>query len=239
VPAGPTEATFLAAAAARGEEALAGLGGLGEAAVGLPAPAAAALGLAGLLLLVAGARRRRPIGALGGAVVGALAALAARRGLAEVALSSAGLTLAGAAGLGLLGGLAPRLFVFAAGALPGAVLGAAAPIAGSPLGGALAGGAALGALALVAAEPIAVAVASTLGAALLGGAALAGALPRAVAREVVARPFLLLAWVALVGTVGAAFQLGRSFQEGGARSAPVTPPARPGDPAARSPGSLA
>jgi hypothetical protein len=244
VAADPAEATFLAATAARGEEVLAGLGDLGELALELPLPAAAALAVAGLVLLLAGARRRRPIGILGGAVVGLLAALAARHWIEArwPGFPLGGVAAAGTVGLAVLGGMAPRAFVLAAGALPGAVLGAAVPIGDSPLAGAVAGAAALGALTSVAAELTAAAVASTLGALLLGGGLLAAVVPPAEGRELVARPFALLAWVVVLGAVGVVFQQGRAFQAGGGPrpgGGPLSPEDRPADRAARSPGSRA
>jgi hypothetical protein len=241
----PNQTAFLAAAATRAEEALAGLTQLAEAAVGLPQAWAAALGVLGLLLLAAGARRRRLIGALGGAAVGALLGLAAGAwmGARWPGLPRGALPWAAATALAALGGLAPSLFVFAAGALPGAVLGAAVPIADRPELGLVVGALVLGSLALVAAEFVAVAVASSLGAALLGGALLALASP-GLARELAARPAVGLAWVVVVGAAGMAFQLGRSFgTSGGGRGAAPTgrlsPPDRPEDRSARSPGSPA
>jgi hypothetical protein len=237
----PAEVAFLANAAARGEELLAGLTWLASLASGLSLPAAGALALAGAALLASGARRRRPIGMLGGAAVGALLALAAA-GWVEArwpTLSRSALVAAGAAGLGVLGGLWPPLFVFAAGALPGAVLGQAVPLAEQPLLGSAAGAVALGCLALVVAELTAVAVAALLGAGLLGGALLAAAGPRPEAAALAARPFLLLAWLAVVGAAGGALQLGRSWsRDAGRRSGPgrVSPPDPPEDRAARSPG---
>jgi hypothetical protein len=241
------EVAFLANAAARGEELLAGLSWLASLAAGLSLPVAGLLGLLGALLLAAGARGRRPIGVAGGAAVGALAALAASGWVRArwPGLPIPALVAGGAAGLAVLGGLAPPVFVFAAGALPGAVLGVAAPIADQPLYGLVAGAAALGALALWGPELVAVGVASTLGAGLLGGALLAVAGPRPEVSALVARPFLLLAWLAVVGAAGGALQLGRAWGKGAGRSgggpgsdvAPVSLPDRPGGRAARSPGS--
>lgn len=237
----PAEVAFLANAAARGEEVLAGLAWLASLATGLSLPAAGVLAVAGAALLASGARRRRPIGALGGAAVGALLAVSAA-GWVEARWPSVprpALVAAGAGALAVLGGLWPPLFVFAAGLLPGAVLGQAVPIAEQPLLGLAAGGLALGGLALVVAEFTAVAVAAVLGAGLLGGALLAAAGPRPEAAAMAARPFLLLAWLSVVGAAGGALQLGRSWSRGGARSGgagPLSPPDPPEDRAARSRG---
>jgi hypothetical protein len=239
----PAEVAFLASAAARLDEALGGLSRLASLASGLPLPTAGALAVAGVLLLVVGARSRRVIGAVGGAAVGALAALAAA-GWVQARwpeLPRPALAAGGAAALGVLGGLWPPLFVFAAGALPGAVLGVAVPVAERPLVGLAVGAAALGGLALVAAELTAVAVAAGLGAGLVGGALLAAAGPRPEVSALAARPFLLLAWLAVVGAAGGALQLGSAWGKGGGGrgAAPLSPQDRPADRAARSPGSRA
>jgi hypothetical protein len=243
----PAELAFLANAAARGEELLTGLSWLASQASGLSLPGAAVLGLAGALLLAVGARHRRFIGVVGGGAVGALAALAAGGWLRTrwPGLPLPALVASAAAGLAVLGGLFPPIFVCLTGALPGAVLGVAAPIADQPLYGLVAGAAALGALALWGPELVAVAVASTLGAGLLGGALLAAAGPRPEVSALAARPFLLLAWLVVVGAAGGALQLGQSWGKGTRRSgsgrggdvAPVSPPDRPAGRAARSPGS--
>lgn len=231
----PAEVAFLAHAAARAEEALAGLSALATRSTGLATPAAAALGLAGLLLLGFGARRREVVGAVGGAAIGALAALAAAGWLQArwPAAPRPALAAAGAAALGVLGGLWPPLFAFAAGALPGAVLGVAVPLGEQPLYGLLAGAAALGAASLVAAEFTAVAVAATLGAGLLGGALLALAGPRPEVSALAARPALLLAWLVVVGTAGGALQWGRAWGRGGGKAGGgPAPPVSPRDPPA-------
>lgn len=235
----PAEAAFLANAAARGGALLDGLSWLASEATRLPLPAAGALALVGALLLAAGARGRRPIGAVGGAAVGALAAQAAGGWVAGrwPGLPLPALVAAAAAAMGVLGGTWPALFAFAAGAVPGAILGAAVPIAGWTLLGLLAGAAALGALAVVFAELTAVVVASVLGAGLLGGALLAAAGPRPEAAALAARPFLLLGWLAVVGAAGGALQVGRSWGQGRRRGGEaLSPPDRPEGRAARSPG---
>lgn len=238
----PAEVAFLANAAARAEEALAGLSTLAAQATRLSTPAAAALGAAGLGLLLAGARSRRVIGAVGGAALGAAAALAAA-GWAQARwpeLPRPALAAAGAAALGVLGARWPPLFVAAAGALPGALLGVAAPVADRPLLGLALGAAALGGVALLLAELTAVAVAASLGAGLLGGAALAFLGPGPEAAALAARPAVLVAWLVVVGAAGGALQWGRAWGRGAARpGAPLTPPDRPADRAARSPGSRA
>ncbi|MBK9518925.1 MAG: hypothetical protein IPO09_16555 [Anaeromyxobacter sp.] len=238
----PAETAFLVAAAARGEEGLAGLVGLAGLSARLPVAVGAVLAAAGIVLLVAGARWRRPMGLLGGAAVGALAALAAAPYLEArwPGLPRPALAAAGAAALAVLGVAFPPLVTFAAGALPGAVLGAAVPIAGSTAFGLLAGGLATGAVALLVADLTARALASLLGAALAGAGllALVAASAAPEARELAARPFLLLAWLLVVGAAGVAAQRGRTGGAGRGRGgAAVSPPDRPAARAARSPGS--
>jgi hypothetical protein len=242
MPADPAEVAFLASAAARAEEVLGGLSTLASRATGLSWPVAALVGVTGAALLLFGARSRRVIGAVGAAEVGALAVLAAGAWLEArwPALPRPALAAAGAVAMGLLGAAWPHLFVLAAGALPGAVLGVAVPVADRPWLGLAIGAAALGALASMAAELTAVAVAAVLGAGLLGGAALAAAGRTPEVAALAARPFLLVAWLVVVGAAGGAAQLGRSWgRAGGARRGgepPLTPPDRPADRAARSPG---
>jgi len=229
----PDETLFLAAAAARVQEALAGLSGLAVEARRLPRLAAWGLGVAGLLLLVVGARRRHVIGLVGGAAVGAVAGLVLHSLELWPGLSRFGLVAAGGVALGLLGALVPPVFAFAAGALPGAVLGAEVAIGVHHGLGLLAGALALGALSLAMARVTAAAVSGVLGAALLGAAILQLLGDRPLAGEMATRPAILVGWLLVVGLAGAALQYVQAGSERarGGRGA-ATPPE---DPAARSP----
>jgi hypothetical protein len=206
----PAETAFLAWAAAQIDGALGGLTVLAGWATPLATTPAAALGVAGLLLLLAGARWAPLAGALAGAQAGALAGLVVQPWLApHLPIGSrAALAAAGALALGLAGAAWPRLAAVAVGAVPGAVLGVGLPIAGSVLAGGVAGAAILGALALVASDLVLVGAASALGAALLGGAGLALLGSGPLARELAGVPTLLVAWLAVVGAAGVAAQRG-------------------------------
>lgn len=238
----PAEVAFLAAAASRAEEALAGLAGLGEWAGALPWWLGAALLLAGLLLAAVGTRWPRLVGGAGGVAVGALASLAGAAWLEGrwPGLPRPALAALGAVALGLTGALLPKVALFAAGALPGAVLGAAVPIAGWAGWGVLACGAATGAVALLLSEFTAAVLAALLGAALSGAGLLALAQGSPALRALAGRPFLLLAWLLVVTVSGVAAQLGGAAgrgAKGGGRAAPISPPDRREGRAARSPGS--
>ena len=238
----PAEVAFLAAAARRAEEALAGLSALGARAGALPWWLGAALLLAGLLLAAVGTRWPRLVGGAGGGAVGALSALAAAGWLESrwPGMPRPALLALGAAALGVAGALLPKLAHFAAGALPGALLGAGVPIAGWAGWGVLACGAATGAVAVLVSDFTAATTAALLGAALSGAGLLALAQAPAELRELVLRPSPLVAWLLVVSVAGVAAQLGGApggRARGGGRPAPVSPPDRREGRAARSPGS--
>jgi len=220
------EAAFLAAAASRLEELLSGLSWLGGRAIELGLPAGAPVLLAGLWLLLDGARRPRSLGAVGGAAAGALAALAARAWL-EAHLPAASTwagVAAGAVGGAVVGGLLPPAFAFAVGALPGGVLGSVVEVGGSRLAGLGLGAAALGAVSVFGGRATRAVAAGSLGALAcgVGGLALLGAWgSRPLAEELAGRPALLAGWLLVVGGAGAACQLGSAG----------TPPATPLTPA--------
>jgi len=175
------------------------------------------LAVSGLTAIAVGARWRRPAAGVGGAVVGALCGLALHPVLAARVGGVDRLTAValGAAVVGGAGVVAPFALPLAAGALPGALVGRHVPVAGSGLYGAALGALVGGALALVFAGTVAALVASSVGAVLLGGALLAFLRARPIAAELASRPFLLLAWVAVLAVAGAAFQRGRAWQPGG------------------------
>jgi hypothetical protein len=182
---------------------------------------AALLGLGGFVL-VAGARWRRPLGAAGGAAAGAVAGLGVG-GL--LGLSAGYLPLAGAAAVGGAALVLPSLFPFAAGALPGAFLGALAAPSGAPWLGAIIGSFLLGGLGLLWARLVAAASAGAMGAGLVG-AALLGAAGRVPALAPLARwPALLAGLLAVLAIAGAAFQASVAWGSGAAAGSASRGPA--------------
>lgn len=176
----------------------------------LPGPAALALAIAGLALLGAGARWRRPLAVLGGAGVGWAAGMAlAPWLLREVGVPPPVTRIAAAAVVAALSAFLPGAFLFAAGALPGA-------LAGSVLGGATVGlwaGLGLGGLAgLVAGRAVAAMAASCMGAALLVAAALAVSDRWETIQVLAEHPFVLVTLAAVVAVAGAAFQWRRAWE---------------------------
>jgi hypothetical protein len=192
-------------------EVLAGLALLAESARAAGVVAGAVLLAVGLVGLTVALRAARPLAAAGGAVVGALAGLAARGTLAlHFGLSPALSAASGAALLAVACGAFPPLFPFAVGALPGALLGAHAPIAGRGAFGAAAGGLVAGVVTLLFSRPVAAGFAA-LASGLLAGAgllAIAGDHPLAV--EIARHPLALIAFAIVIGIAGAAFQLSRA-----------------------------
>jgi hypothetical protein len=177
-----------------------------EALRGLPWPAAAAALLAGAAALGFGARARRPLAAVGGALVGlaagvALAGWLGGGGAVPWLLAAS----AGALALGVLAGLYPPLFIFAAGALPGALVGSALPPSGQPWYGLL-GLAVGGLLALGFARWVAAVAAAGVGAALLAAGFFGAAGDWAPARALASHPLPLVALLAVLAVSGAAFQ---------------------------------
>lgn len=177
-----------------------------EALHGLPWPAAAAALLAGAAVLGFGARARRPLAVAGGALVGLVAGAALAGWLGGgVAVPGLLAAIAGAAALAVLAGLYPPLFIFAAGALPGALLASALPAPGQPwyllLGLALGGLVALGLARWVAAV-----AAAGLGAALLAAGLFGTAGDWAPTRALESHPLVLATLLAVVTVSGAAFQ---------------------------------
>lgn len=167
---------------------------------------------AGLAVAAGGARWRRPVGLAGGAATGWLAGLAAA-GLLELpgrVLPAIGAALVAGGAL-----MVPPVFPFAAGALPGAFVGARLGLPGGPLAGAAIGLLLLGGLGLLGARLLAAAVAGLLGGAIAGVALLAASSHLPELRILEERPVLLAALVLLLAVSGAAFQVG--FAWGGGR----------------------
>jgi hypothetical protein len=218
---GPGMSALGAALAVRLGEAAEGLSHAAEAARGVGTAASAAAIVAGLLLLTVAARFRRVLAGVGGAAIGALAALAAHGAIASAYGLSIPLAAAlGAVVLGAASALFPPVYPLAAGALPGALLGAHVPIGGRAALGAAVGGLVAGLVALAFATPIGIAVASFVGG-LAIGLGLVGVLSRhAVGLALAAHPFALLAVAVVLGVAGSAFQLGR----GEPRARALAPP---------------
>ena len=176
----------------------------------LPWPVTLAMAALGLATLAVGARARRPLAVAGGAVAGWAAGMALAPWLArEVGISVLATRVACAAAVATLSGLLPATFLFAAGALPGALVGSA--MAREAVG--LWAGLGLGGLAgLLLGRAVAAMAAASLGAALLAAAAL-GASGRWEALQVLSeRPFVLLTLTAVAAVAGAAFQWNRAWE---------------------------
>lgn len=171
---------------------------------------------AGLAVAAGGARWRRPVALAGGAATGWLAGMAAA-GLLE--LPARVLPPIGAALLAGAGLMIPSVFPFAAGALPGAFVGARLGLPGGPLAGASIGLLLLGGLGLLAARLLAAAAAGLAGGALAGLALLAASRHVPELRLLEERPVLLAALVLLLAVSGAAFQVGFAWG-GGKRPKP-------------------
>lgn len=205
--------------ASRLTELLAGLEALAAVVRPLGRVAGIALALTGLVALTVATRRRRPLAVVGGAVLGALAALALREALrAHLGVApplAAGIAAAAGAAAG---GLVPAAFPFAVLALPGALLGLEVPLAGRSLLGAAAGGLVAGIVGLLLSRGVAATASSVAGGILVGLGLLALAGPARLAQEIAARPFALIAFAAVTGIAGAAFQLATTREGREARS---------------------
>ncbi|HZY02470.1 MAG TPA: hypothetical protein VFF02_03160 [Anaeromyxobacteraceae bacterium] len=182
-----------------------------EATGRLPWPVAAGSILAGAAVLGFGSRWRRPLAVGGGALVG-LAAGAVLAGWIDGTVRVPALLVGatGAAALGVLAGLYPPLFIFAAGAVPGTLLGSALPQAGQPWYGLL-GLAVGGLLALGLARWVAAVTAAGLGAALLAAGLMGAASDWAPARALASHPVALVTLLAVLTVSGAAFQHARAW----------------------------
>lgn len=188
-----------------------------EAARGWGPAAGAALLVVSLAALTVAWRFRRPLAALGGAAVGALAALAAHSAIrVHLGLGPGAAAAIAAVASGLLCLRFPSLFPFAAGALPGAVVGSAVPLGGRAAWGAAAGAVVCGLAGLAAGRVVAAAFASAAGGVLLPVALVALFPGHGISREAAARPLALLALGVIAAVAGAAFQIGRE--------APAPPP---------------
>jgi len=191
---------------------------------GSPWPVAAGVVVAGLLVLLVGARARRPVAVVGAAGVAALAAhwLGERAG-ARLGISIPALAAGSAAAAGSLSAVVPQVFPVLAGALPGALLASLFSPADRRLEVLAVGALVGGLLGLLAARPVAAAVASTVGAlavALGAAGALHGTGP---GRALLAHPTAILAAAAILAVAGTAFQYSRAWGRG-AKAPPGKPP---------------
>jgi hypothetical protein len=201
-----------------------------------PWPVSAGVVAAGLVVLLAGARARRPVAVVGAAGVAAVATLwLGDRAGATLGIPMSTLAAVSAAVAGAVAAVLPQLFPALAGALPAVLLaGLLAPddrkiaviAAGALLGGLLG---------VLAARPVAAAVASGVGAlavALGTAGALGGAGP---GRALLAHPMAILAAVTVLAVAGTAFQYSRAWGRGArppsgkpSPGAPVKGAAEPG-----------
>ncbi len=197
-----------------------------------PWPVSAAVVAAGLLVLLAGARARRPVAVVGAAGVAALSAqwLVARAGIVP---SIPGTTLAAiaAAVCGALSVVVPQVFPVLAGAVPAALLADLLAPTDQRLA-AVAAGALVGGLAgVLAARPVAAVAASGVGALALAVGAAGALRETGPGRALVAHPTAILAAVAILTVAGTAFQLSRAWGRG-AEAAPArgaAPPVKAGE----------
>ncbi|HET6923522.1 MAG TPA: hypothetical protein VFI16_10290 [Anaeromyxobacteraceae bacterium] len=202
-----------------------------EALRGLPWPAAAAALLAGAAAMGFGARSRRPLAAAGGGLVGFAAGVALAGWLGGGAVPWLLAASGGALALGVLAGLYPPLFIFAAGALPGALVGSALPATGQPWYGLL-GLAVGGLLALGFVRWVAAVAAAGVGAALLAAGFFGAAGDWAPARVLASHPLALVALLAVLTVSGAAFQHATAWRRPRPRGPDGTAPEQTPTPAA-------
>lgn len=177
-------------------------------------PAEILAALAGVALLVAGARLGRFLACAAGALVGWVAGgLAAPdvHGWLPAWLPP----WIGAATFGLGSLLAPALYPVALGLVPGLLIGLRTPLGGRPWAGALAGGVALALLALWLRRLVLAVTAAVAGAILVSLALLAASRQVPALLPLAHRPALLAALTATLAVAGTAYQLGAGVQRGG------------------------
>jgi hypothetical protein len=185
-------------------------------------PAEGLAALAGLALLVAGARLGRILACGGGAVVGWLAgALVAPHlhGWLPATLPP----WIGVAALGLGSLLAPALYPLALGLLPGLLLGFQMPIGDRAWAGALAGGVALALLAIWLRRFVLAATAAVAGAVLVSLALLAATRQVPALLPLARSPSVLALVGATLAVAGTAYQLGAGVQRRDGRGTKARP----------------
>ncbi len=175
----------------------------------LPWPAALALAVLGLAALAVGARWRRPLAVVGGAALGWVAGMGIAPWLSrEVGVPPMATRMVAAALVAALSGFLPQAFLFAAGALPGALVGS---LPQEPVG-AWAGLALGGVAGLMVGRAVAAMAAACLGATLLTAAALAASDRWEALGALAERPFVLVTLAAVVAVAGAAYQWRRAWE---------------------------
>lgn len=173
--------------------------------------------LAGLLVLLFGARARRPIAIVGAAGVAAVGVrLLGREAGEALGLSPTALPAVAAAVAAASAALLPQVFPVLAGALPGALLGELLAPTGRRLE-AVAAGAVLGAVVGFLSTRIVASAAASLAGALAIAVGAAGALRATMpGRVLLAHPTALLAATIVLAAAGTAFQFPRAWGRGDA-----------------------
>ena len=187
---------------------------------GSPWPVPAGVAVAGLVVMLFGARARRPVAVVGAAGVAAAAVhwVGARAG-APMGMAPSTLAVVSAAVAGAVSAFVPQLFPALAGAVPGALLAEFLAPADRRLE-VMAAGAVLGAiLGVLAARPVAAAVASGAGALAVAVGAEGALLGTSPGRALLSHPSAMLAVAVILAVAGTAFQLSRAWGE--ARPSPV------------------
>jgi len=182
--------------------------------------------VAGLAVMLFGARARRPVAVAGAAGVAAVAAqwMGTRAG-ASLGMPPSTLAAVAAAVTGAVAALVPHVFPALAGAFPGALLAELFAPADRKLEVLAAGAILGGVLGVLAARPVAAVVASGAGALAVAVGAAGALRGTAPGRALLAHPSAMLAAAAILAVAGTAFQYSRAWGRGGEASARNPPPA--------------
>jgi len=191
-----------------------------------PWPVSAGVVVAGLAVMLFGARARRPVAVAGAAGVAAVAAqwMGTRAG-ALLGMPPSTLAAVAAAATGAVAALVPHVFPALAGAFPGALLAELFAPADRKLEVLAAGAILGGVLGVLAARPVAAVVASGAGALAVAVGAAGALRGTAPGRALLAHPSTMLAAAAILAVAGTAFQYSRAWGRGGEASARKPPPA--------------
>jgi len=191
-----------------------------------PWPVSAGVVVAGLAVMLFGARARRPVAVAGAAGVAAVAAqwMGTRAG-ALLGMPPSTLAAVAAAVTGAVAALVPQVFPALAGAFPGALLAELFAPADRKLEVLAAGALLGGVLGVLAARPVAAVVASGAGALAVAVGAAGALRGTAPGRALLAHPSAILAAAAILAVAGTAFQYSRAWGRGGEASARKPPPA--------------